>query len=66
MRIQTVYIYPGISESAQLENAKQKAKNHPHGFSNICYHKQGAKHNQKCYKFDINAKDDEDKAKKVF
>lgn len=66
MIIETVYIYKGVSEPAQMESARRKAKNHLHGFSNVCYHKHGEAHNKKCYTLDINAKDDEDEANKVF
>lgn len=66
MIIETVFIYPGISESAQMESARVKAKKHPHGFSNVCYHKYGEAHNKKCYTLDINVKDDENEANKVF
>lgn len=66
MIIETVFIYPGLSESAQMESARAKAKKHPHGFSNVCFHKHGDKHNDKCYTLDINAKDDEDDSSKVY
>lgn len=58
--IETVYIYEGLSETAQMENARIKAKKHPHGLSNVCFHKHGESHNDRCYTLDINAKDDED------
>jgi len=59
--IETVFIFGHISETAQLENARRKAKNNPHGLSNVCYHKWGTSHNDKCYTFDINDKGDPEK-----
>lgn len=59
MIIQTVYIFPGLSESAQMQSARDKVKNHPHGFSNVCFHKQGQTCNVKCFTLDINEKDEE-------
>lgn len=59
MNIQTVYIFPGISESAQMANAKQKAVEHDNGLVNICYHRHYEPHNKKCCTFDVRADEDE-------
>lgn len=53
MRVETVFIFSETNEAAQLESARKKAQNHPHGLSNVCYHKYGETHNTKCYTLDI-------------
>lgn len=60
MIIETVYIFPDVNESVQMENARNKAKKHPQGLSNVCYHKHGESHNKRCYTLDINAEDEEE------
>lgn len=59
-QILTVYIYEGLDEHAQLESATKKAKDHPNGLANVCFHKKGRRHNKKCYTLNIHQEKSED------
>jgi len=57
MRIQTVYIFEIVDEKRMLEVAREKAKQHPLQFSNVCYHRANESCNDRCYTMSLQGDD---------